>query len=125
MNNRNELIEKANKQYARAMCAGCNKSHLRALNNGERFWTEWCSLEDVEIIGDLSIHAPRARTPITFSFTEYGFETCINCGESAHAYYDKMILKCPHCRREYDVEIDQDGHLIFTFSGEYNREERN
>ena len=122
MNNRDKLIEKAIEQSIRAFFAGTEETHLSGMNNRERFWAEWCSLEDIEIIGDLSIHKPEARTPITISFEEYGLEECINCGKNAHAYYDEMLLKCPHCKREYEVEMDEDGWLSYTFLGEYNGE---
>lgn len=124
MNNRNELIEKAGEQYVRAMFAGTEETHLSGMNNRERLWAEWCSLEDDEIIGDLSIHKPKVRIPITIFFEEYGLEECVNCGENAQAYYDEMLLKCPHCQREYEVEMDKDGWLSYTFLGEYNQEER-
>jgi hypothetical protein len=122
MNDRNNLIKKANKHYVRALTAFSGEIHLHNLNEGERLWTEWCSLEDDEIIGDLSIHKPKVRIPITIYFEEYGYEECVNCGEYAQAYYDEMSLKCPHCKREYEVEMSEDGWLSYTFLGEYSGE---
>ena len=117
---RDKLIENAKKHYVRAFTAFSNEIHLHNVNECERLWTEWCSLEDVEIIGDLSFPTPEMRKPITLYLAEYGFEICVNCGKDAYAYYDDMLLKCPHCKREYEVEMDEDGWLSYTFLGEYS-----